>query len=82
MRKPGPLNKGELRAFQKRHKLAVDGKFGHQSMGAVIGIESDRDYYKSAYEVLKAKPSPNVGPLMFMCALAGLALGIAGCMLA
>lgn len=66
MRKTGPLNKGELRAFQKRHKATVDGKFGHQSMGMVLGIEGDRDYYKSAYEVLKAKPKPNINALLLV----------------
>lgn len=56
MRKIGPLNKSELKAFQKRHKATVDGKFGHQSMGIVLGVESDRDYYKAAYDAVKDSP--------------------------
>ena len=46
-RKPGKLKVTELRDFQKRNNLKVDGIFGHQTMGMVLDLEIKATTYPS-----------------------------------
>lgn len=39
MREIGPLNKEELKVWQERNALLVDGEFGNQCMGQVLDHE-------------------------------------------
>lgn len=41
MRKVGPLKKVELKSWQEREGLQVDGIFGNQSMGRVLEMERE-----------------------------------------
>jgi len=39
-RKSGKIKPAEVKSFQTRYGLDVDGKFGHQSMGQLLVVEA------------------------------------------
>lgn len=50
-RKPGKVSAAEVRNFQRRYGIKVDGKFGSQSMGQLLQLEL-------AHDMLASKPEP------------------------
>lgn len=69
MRKTGAINPGEVRAFQRRHELIVDGKFGNQCMGQLLQVER-----------VALADKRNASMLLAAGALAGFASAVIACL--
>lgn len=56
MRKPGKPKVAEVKGFQERRGITVDGIPGHQTMGEVLAIETENAGLKETVKKLKNAP--------------------------